>query len=429
MATGYTWDDGARGHNATITFYELSKDPNTNTSVIQMGFQYDTIAGIGNFDGYSVDGYFKVTATPDGTGINTYWQDPTGWNSSLTNKYLGYTTGGPYVMYAANSSHRITVHHAADGTGTATSAGKFVATTQTTSADGYYTPNLVAKTYSITLTPFASPNTPGAPTLSRSSSTPGTISVTSKTLTSAGGSLVPTNGANITRYDYDYSTDNVTWNNATNGIDMGSDGIVDITGLTVTQGYYVRTRAVSYEGTTSAANTKVTWGYGPWSASTFIAGVPSTVAKPTISNVVTTSLTLSWTAPANNGATISSYTVQESTDGGVTWTDRYTGITTTSKDVTGLTIAATYKFRILAVNSTGTSVAGGSTTWSDDQFISAYGYRFTSPTAKTAISSAARYTGNANDSVTVGGTVYTKWAMIQNVKKFKSGSGFTPLEQ
>lgn len=161
------------------------------------------------------------------------------------------------------------------------------------------------------------------------------------------------------------------------------------------------------------------------SSTVSIFGVPFAPAAPTISNAVTTSLTLSWTAPGTNGSAITSYIIQATTDDGANWSNLYTGVTATTKNVTGLTIAATYKFRIIAVSAVGNS-ADGST--SDAYFVSAYGYRYTSPTVKEAIKTAARYTGNESDSIVVGGTTYTKWKMIQNVKKYQGGT-WTPLEK
>lgn len=161
------------------------------------------------------------------------------------------------------------------------------------------------------------------------------------------------------------------------------------------------------------------------SSTVTIYGVPFAPSAPTISNVVTTNLTLSWTAPGTNGSPITSYIVQATTNNGATWTDLYTGVTTTTQDVTGLTIAATYKFRIIAVSVLGNSASGAE---SSAQFISAYGYRFTSPTVKTAVVSAARYTGSQSDSIVLNGVTYTGWKQIANVKKYTNGI-WGPLER
>lgn len=65
--------------------------------------------------------------------------------------------------------------------------------------------------------------------------------------------------------------------------------------------------------------------------------------------------TVSWTAPSNNGATITDYIIQYSTNNGTTWTTFSDGTSTgTSVVVTGLTNNTAYIFRVAAVNSVGT---------------------------------------------------------------------------
>jgi hypothetical protein len=155
-----------------------------------------------------------------------------------------------------------------------------------------------------------------------------------------------------------------------------------------------------------------------------IYGVPFAPTAPTISNVVTTSLTLTWTAPGNNGSAITGYVIEASTDDGGTWTAIDTTGTSTTRNLTNLTIAATYTFRIIAVNGIGASAPSSA---SVSQFISAYGYRFTSGTTKVAIKTAARYTGISTDVVTVEGTDYTGWKLMPNVLKYQNGA-WVPLE-
>ena len=67
-------------------------------------------------------------------------------------------------------------------------------------------------------------------------------------------------------------------------------------------------------------------------------------------------VSLTWTAPANNGGyTISNYTVQYSSDYGSTWSTFTDEISTnTYKTVTGLTNGTSYIFQVAAVNAIGT---------------------------------------------------------------------------
>ena len=60
---------------------------------------------------------------------------------------------------------------------------------------------------------------------------------------------------------------------------------------------------------------------------------------------------LSWTAPTDNGGSaITGYTVQQSVDEGASWSTVATGVTVTTLDVTGLTNATGYVFRVVAAN-------------------------------------------------------------------------------
>lgn len=178
-------------------------------------------------------------------------------------------------------------------------------------------------------------------------------------------------------------------------------------GFVATTQYYFRTMAQNVNATEYSA-----W-IGPY------AGVPSAPTAPTISNAVTTNLTLSWTAPSTNGSTITSYTIQATTDNGSNWSDLYTGVSETTKNVTGLTIAATYKFRIIAVNAVGTSPVGSS---SVARFISAYGYRNNGTNFSTPIASAKIFIGIGSPGADAYG-----WKMIQNVKRW-NGTAWTDLQ-
>ena len=86
--------------------------------------------------------------------------------------------------------------------------------------------------------------------------------------------------------------------------------------------------------------------------------IPSPPSAPGVSGVTAafTSATLSLTAPAqNNGAVVTDYVVQWSTDGGGTWTTATDGVSaSTTALVTGLTGNTAYTFRAAAVNVAGT---------------------------------------------------------------------------
>ena len=80
------------------------------------------------------------------------------------------------------------------------------------------------------------------------------------------------------------------------------------------------------------------------------ATVPTTPTGLTSSNVTTSGFTMSWDAVSN----ASSYNAQVREQGTTTWND-YTAITSTSKEITGLSAETTYEYRVQAVNTAGSS--------------------------------------------------------------------------
>ncbi len=118
-----------------------------------------------------------------------------------------------------------------------------------------------------------------------------------------------------------------------------------ITGLTNATLYDVRVAAVNAAGT------------GTWTSfQTVEAGLaPDSPTSLTAMPSADSQITLSWTAPADNGSAISDYTVQYRAQGAGAWTTFADGTSTaTSATVTGLTPATTYEFRVAAVNAVDT---------------------------------------------------------------------------
>ncbi|NBR94433.1 MAG: fibronectin type III domain-containing protein, partial [Actinobacteria bacterium] len=107
-----------------------------------------------------------------------------------------------------------------------------------------------------------------------------------------------------------------------------------VRGLTTGTSYLFRVAAISEQGSGA---------FSPASSAITPAAAPDTPAKPT-GSANGTSITITWTAPNANGATISSYNVSYSSDSGNTWTS-VAPASTTSATVANLTIALTYIFR------------------------------------------------------------------------------------
>jgi hypothetical protein len=124
---------------------------------------------------------------------------------------------------------------------------------------------------------------------------------------------------------------------------------ITITGLATTTAYDVRVAAVNSVGTGGWSNVLTLTTTGPPAA-------PAQVTGLTTGATTSTSVALTWTAPANGGSAITDYTVQYAVSPpGTSWTTfSHSASTATAITVTGLTAATTYVFRVAAVNAIGT---------------------------------------------------------------------------
>ena len=158
---------------------------------------------------------------------------------------------------------------------------------------------------------------------------------------------------NATTYEYQIALDS----NFTNGVLTRTSSTVSsgypvsgyFTGLTSGTTYYCRARAKG-DG--------VQYSDSEWSAvqSTQVA---SQLATPvvTVSGLSQTTATLSWGAVANR----SSYTVKWRASGASTW-NQTTGLTTTSKTLTGLTLGTTYEYEVIVVGNGSTYITSEAAT-------------------------------------------------------------------
>jgi hypothetical protein len=391
-----TNDSYNRGKVA-INLLTATPDPNNNQTTIT----WNVVVSDGNssYGGYNYNSPSGSGGRATGTitAATVVGDSSISGTSTYTSAYGSYDFGSgvissPYFPRTSSTYTAIIAHDTTTGQANVTGKATF---------DGGTGPagDASASTGSVALTDFSGPGTPAAPTVTRLSSSPATLNILSASTTSG--------SASITRYEYSISES--SGGTGTPGTLSGTTAV----SVTATTGYYVKTRAISWDGGEGS------WGYGAWSPTTFVAGIPTAPGTPSISNVVANSLTLTWTAPSSNGgAAVSSYKVQATTNDGSTWTTIKTGVTGLTTNLTGLTIAATYKFRIIAVNSTGDSDAG---TASVAQFISAYGYRYNG-TAMTPITSAKIYVGVGGPGADANG-----YRAVQSVKKY-TATGWQSLE-
>ena len=183
-----------------------------------------------------------------------------------------------------------------------------------------------------TATTASLPSAPGV-------ATPSNVTATSLTLT------MPVLPANATSLTLQLSSNGgTTWNDANTGLAGGA--AVSETGLTAGATYVFRVLAVNAYGSTAGASNWV-----------FMASLPSTPGVAASSSVTATSFTLTLPSlPANTD----SLTLQNSTDGGSTWNEVLNSLPGGfALAQSGLAQNTTYTYRVLAVNSYG-STAGSS---------------------------------------------------------------------
>jgi titin len=155
---------------------------------------------------------------------------------------------------------------------------------------------------------------------------------------------VDNGGSAITDYKIEYSTNGTNWSTLTRTASATTSAT--LAGLSPGTTYQVRVSAKNAIGVSAGHAT---------GAVTTLAMAPASLS---VSNITSTSLRLTWTAPlSNGGAPIRGYKVEISSNGGTTWTaiDRPES-TSLSYTVAGLTRATEYQFRVSAVNSGGTGI-------------------------------------------------------------------------
>ena len=204
----------------------------------------------------------------------------------------------------------------------------------------------------VTATPKAVPDAPDQPTLTAGD----------QKLDVSWAAPANNNGSAVTDYDVEYrkrKSDNTWPTSWTSKSHTGTTTSTSITGLTNGGTYQVRVRAANANGK------------GPWStpASDTPAGKPAKPSAPTVT-AGDSQLTVTWTAPSDNGSAITQYDVYycDNTDTSSpcsdddNWSDSGHSDTTLTIDITGLTNGTAYKVRVRAVNDNGDGPWSNSTT-------------------------------------------------------------------
>jgi serine protease len=176
--------------------------------------------------------------------------------------------------------------------------------------------------------PRSAPAKPGAPKAKAANA-----SVTLSWVTPGNG------GAPITDYAIQSSSDNgITWKRLADGVNTATSFRVTL--LTNGHRYLFRIAAINVAGTSA---------YSLAVAAT-PATPPAAVARPTVTSA-SGRVSVHWAAPATGGAPITDYTVQYSSNNGLTWTTYADGVrATTGATLLGLRRGVTYRYRVAAVN-------------------------------------------------------------------------------
>ena len=231
---------------------------------------------------------------------------------------LSFNTAPVYVQGGDNSRNFVVTVTSSDGT-----SAREMSTT---------------KSVEVKVTDVPPPDAPAAPTVSQTSG--------SNTSLDVSWTAPADNGNAIDDYDIQYRVKEPQgeWQ----GQGQGSATTATIAGLQPNTTYQVQVRAHNVGGESD---------WSPSGEGTTAAGPPDAPAAPTVTPNTgsATSLDVSWTAPADNGAAISDYDVQyrAGTSGSfTTWSFTGNGTSTT---ITGLTTGTSYEVQVAATNTAGTS--------------------------------------------------------------------------
>lgn len=164
-----------------------------------------------------------------------------------------------------------------------------------------------------------------------------------------------------------YTGDAQWWRIRISGADQDGYWTYDFTGGTPkTIGIATRGRDVGYGTFLVESWVNMDSGLGQayaaeWVTITNPATVPSAPATPTVSGIGTTSMTLSWSIPANNGAAIDQMLLRRysTADGTGPYVDYPNAGNVTSRTVTDLNPGTQYSWAVYAHNSIGYSTRSG----------------------------------------------------------------------
>lgn len=329
---------GRTQYELVVNGFVAQTNASTNTSEVGWQLIARVRSGQSNPGTFSTDPVGTYSLSMDGQTWSGNWTP----DFRSTNQIL-IAADGKIVTHDADGSKAVTFNFSANSNNAIGSASDSV---------------------NLTLTDFVRlPSAPGAPSLSRTNNG-STLNVTSQ---------VASSFVTVSDYQYRFSYDNANWSFEQA---MGTSRVASLA-VANTDQFFVQTRAYSTEG------------WGQWSASAFIGGVPSapaSIAATRTGRNVT--VTISGSATGNGGG-IGDYFVQASSDNGATWGTAQ-NINSGNYTYTNLTAGATFYFRTYVNNTIGSSAF----TTSGPVFIPAGGRRWTG-SSWTSTTTAKRWNGSA----------------------------------
>jgi hypothetical protein len=293
---------------------------------------------------------YTITSDPD-PGVDTEPSAPgaptvTAGDESVSLSWTAAGNGGSAIL-----NYDVEVENRDGGGSNITDVGVTLATTITGLSNGTTyrararATNAIGdgpwSTWSADFTPGTVPSAPGVPTVD------GGNAVIGASWSAPGGD----GGANVTNYElqvnditaatYDY-------------LDAGTGLSEDVTGLTNGHTYRIRVRAENGFGVGA---------WSGWSAQVTLVWTPSAPQQPTITVTAIGEVTAAWSAPLDDGGTVvTGYEVALENTTGVGTVAYHPG-TATTINITGLSEADTYRYRVRAGNSEGW---GAWSAWSPD---------------------------------------------------------------
>ncbi len=400
------------GGNATFTYtlqYSTTADFSSgNSSVTAISSAVNSVSVTGLLPNTTL--YYRVQAV-NATGSSawsavqslvTLSNVPTGLTASAITA-TGFTVNwtAPANQGAANYTYTLQYATTSDFSSSVTTIASISGTainqalTGLTANTSYYIRIAVLNAtglgnYSATLT---ATTLPLAPTIAAATN------IVSTSFT--GNWTAPTGGNATFTYTLQYSTtaDFSLDNSTVSGIATLNNVV---SSLTANTNYYYRVAAVNSGGT------------GDWSAIQSVLLLPNAPIGLIASNISTTGCTIGWTAPANQGASAFTYSLQYSTAADFSaGNTTVANIATLNTVISGLTANTNYYFRVMSVNATGNSAYTATTT------IATLSLPPTS-TAASAITIVG-FTANWTAPISQGGAAYTYTLQYSTAANFSSG--------